>query len=46
MTGKGIIIHYSHHVEKAPALGSNLITTQQHDAFVIKSYNPMFEFEK
>lgn len=46
MTGKGIIIHYSHNVKKAPALGSNLIMIQQHDSFVIKSYNPMFEFEK
>lgn len=45
MTGKNIIIHYSHHVEKAPALESNLIMIQQSDSFVIKSCNPMFGFE-
>lgn len=48
MTDKGIIIHYSRCVEKAPVLESNLITVQQYDSFVIKSNNPMFglEFEK
>lgn len=48
ITGKGIIIHYTHNAEKAPALESNLIMIQQHSSFVIESYNPMLglKFEK